>query len=94
MWLLQFTWLEIFDNEEFLIHRTIQSSGVVLRGVLDYQLTKLFVHYDMGYKSKNLRAAVRIFNVQVNRIFVKMHAENLMKVTKLWKLWAEKDHLI
>ena len=45
IWLLpQFFWLEIFYNEESSVLCTIQSSGVVLRGVLEHQLRKLFVH--------------------------------------------------
>ena len=36
-------------------------SGVVFRGVFGRQLRKLFVHQEMSYNSKNIRAAVKIF---------------------------------
>ena len=80
----------LFYNEEFSIHPTIQPSGVVLRGVLEHQLRKLFAHYEIGYKSKNLRAAVKIFNAQVNHTFLKTHAENLMKVTRIMEVMGRK----
>ena len=44
--LLQFIWLEILYNEESSLICTIQSSGVVFRGMLELQLRKLFVHGD------------------------------------------------
>ena len=59
--LLQFIWLEIFYNEESSILCTIQPSGVVFRGVLERQLRKLFVHWEMGCKSKNITVAIKIF---------------------------------
>ena len=40
---------------------TIQSSEVVFRGVPEHQLRKLFVHKEMGYNYKNIRAAVKRF---------------------------------
>ena len=59
--LLQFICLEIFYNEESSILSTIQPSGVVFRSLLERQSRKLFVHYEMGYNSKNIRAAVKTF---------------------------------
>ena len=39
---------------------TIQTSEVVFRAVLEHQLRKLFVHYEMGNNFKNIRAVVKI----------------------------------
>ena len=72
----------------------IQPSGVVFRGMLEHQLRKLFVHYEMGYKSKNIRAAVKIFGVQVNQTFLKVHARNLVKVTRTGEVMGRKRSLI
>ena len=36
-------------------------AGVVFRGVFEGQLRKLFVHYEMGYNSKNIRAPIKSF---------------------------------
>ena len=75
--------MEIFYNEEFSVHCTIQPVGVVFRGVLEHQLRKLFVHYEMGYKLKNIRAAVKIFSARVNRTFLEVHAKNRVKVIRI-----------
>ena len=88
--LLQFIWLEICYNEEYSIHCTIQTSGVVFRSALEHQLRKLFVHYEMDYKSKKIRAAVKIFSVQVNRTFLKVHAKYLVKVTRIGEVVGTK----
>ena len=68
----------------------IQPSGVVFRGMLEHQLRKLFVHYEMGYKSKSIRAAVKSFSVQVNWSFLKVHAKNLMRVTRIGEVMGRK----
>ena len=88
--LLQFIWLEIFYIKEFSIHCTIQPSRVVFRGVLEHQLRKLFVHYEMGYKSKKIRAAVKIYSVQVNWTFLKVHTKNLVKATRIGEVTGRK----
>ena len=36
----------------------------------------------------------KIFSVEVDRTFLKMWAKDLVKVTKIGKLWAERDHLL
>ena len=36
-------------------------SGVLFRGVFECQLRKLFVHYEMGYNSKSIRATAKNF---------------------------------
>ena len=59
--LLQFIWLEVFYNQESSILCVIQLLGVVFRGVLERQLRKLFVHWEMGCKSKNITVAIKIF---------------------------------
>ena len=53
--------VQIFYNEESPIVCTIQPSGAVFRGVFERQFRKLFVHYEMGYNSKNIRAGVKSF---------------------------------
>ena len=64
--LLQFIWLEIFCNKESSIFWTIQPSGigVVFRCVLERQLRKLSVHYEIGYISQNKTAVVKSFLLQ------------------------------
>ena len=81
--LLQFIWLEILYSEESSKLCTIQASGFVFRGVIECQLRKLFFHQKMGYNSKNIVAAVKILSVEVDRIFLKMRAKNLEKVTRI-----------
>ena len=61
VWLLQFSCSETFYNEQSSILCTIPPSGVVFRSLLERQSRKLFVHYEMGYNSKNIRAAVKTF---------------------------------
>ena len=60
-------WLEIFYNEESSILCTIQPSEVVFRVVPERQLSKLSVHYELGYKSKNITAAVNFLCGEVDR---------------------------
>ena len=36
----------------------------------------------------------KFFSVEVDRTFLKMWAKDLVKVTKIGKLWAERDHLL
>ena len=59
--LLHFLWLEIFCNEESSIFCTIQPSGVVFRDLFEPQLRKSFVHQEIGYNSKSIRAVVKNF---------------------------------
>ena len=44
----------------------------------------------MDYKSKKIRAAVKIFSVQVNRTFLKVHAKYLVKVTRIGEVVGTK----
>ena len=73
---------EIFYNEESLVVCFIQVPGVVFRGVLERQLRKLFDHKEIGYVSKNIKAAVKYL--------VKYHAKNLVKVTRTGEVMGRK----
>ena len=44
----------------------------------------------MGYKSKNITAAVNFFSVEVDITFFKVHAKNLVKVTRIGEVMDRK----
>ena len=37
----------------------------------------------MGYNSKNIKVVVKIFTVEVDRTFLKVHAKYLVKITRI-----------
>ena len=67
---------------------TIHPLEVVFRGVLERQLRNLSLHYEKGYKFKN--TTLKFFSVEVNRTFFKVHAKNLVKVTKVGEVMSRK----
>ena len=87
---LKFDFFFNFYFKEPSIHCTIQPSRIVFRGVVECQLRKLFVNQEMGYKSKNIIAAVNFFSVEVDLTFFKGHAKNLVKVTRIGEVMDRK----
>ena len=48
----------------------------------------------MGYNSKNIKAVEQIISLRVERTCLMVHSKNLVKVTKIMELSAERDHLL
>ena len=44
----------------------------------------------MGYKSKKIKAAVKFLSVEVDRNFLKVHAKNFVKVTRIGEVMGSK----
>ena len=44
----------------------------------------------MGYNSKTIRAVENHFSVEVDQIFIKLHARNLEKVTNITEVMGRK----
>ena len=48
----------------------------------------------MGYNSKKKELWQKFFSVEVDKTFLKVRAKNLVKVTRIGKVWAKRDHLL
>ena len=89
--LLQIIWLEIFCNEESSILCTIQPSWVVFKGVLERQSRKVFVHYEMGYKSKNITMAVKCFYCRSAPNLSKGECQKTCESNHNWGNYGQKE---
>ena len=91
LWLsFQIIRLEIFYNEESLILCFIQLSEVVFRGLLERQSRKLFVDKEMVIIPKIEERRWKLFNAEVDQTFLKVHAKNLVKVTRTREVMGRK----
>ena len=91
LWLsLQIIRLEIFYKEESLILCFIQLSEVVFRGLLERQSRKLFVDKEMVIIPKIEKRRWKLFNAEVDQTFLKVHAKNLVKVTRTREVMGRK----
>ena len=84
----------IFYNEESSITCTTQPSGGVFRDSPERQGKYLSIKRWV-ITQKNSELWQKFFSVEVYQTFLKLHAKNLLKVTRIGgKLWAKRDRLI